>query len=285
MLFRSARLAVLLIGTALTAGSAGTISQTSNASAEQLEAAERLAREGRIEAALEAYRELVRQHGAAPAALLAIAELEIERENWDDAGAAVDQALPLLSGAALAAARKMRGQIHFQLKQYDRAAQAWQQAAQDLPHDFELWQRLGQFYLNLGPPRSAEAIATLEHAVELEPERALLRLDLGLAYERAGRSSDARRQYLRATQLAPDQPQAWTSLGILEARLNENEAAERHLRLALRADPEHAAALFELGNLLRRRGDIDEARALLERYRALHQERAPRPLEDDGLDP
>ncbi|HEX9638742.1 MAG TPA: tetratricopeptide repeat protein, partial [Acidobacteriota bacterium] len=113
----------------------------------------------------------------------------------------------------------------------------------------------------------------------------LLRLDLGLAYERAGRSSDARRQYLRATQLAPGQPQAWTSLGTLEARTKEAEAAERHLRLALRADPEHAAALFELGNLLRRQGDIDEARALLERYRALHQERAPRPLEDGGSEP
>lgn len=243
-------------------------------------AAERLATQGRTEAALSAYQEVAEKFGEPPPVLYAIARLEAELGRWEAAGAALEKALPELPDNLRAAAHKLRGEIFFQLKEYDRAAQAWAAAAESQPDDFELWNRLGQFYLGLGPPRSAEAIAALEHAVQLDSERPLLRLDLGLAYERAGKLAQARQQYLRATQLLPDQPQAWTRLAALEASANQNQDAERHLRLALRADPSFGPALFELGNLLSRQGQLNEARRLLERYRQLQQEQAPHAPEE-----
>ncbi len=67
----------------------------------------------------------------------------------------------------------------------------------------------------------AAAIAHLEHAAALVPEASEVHNHLGLAYERAGRGADARREFERAVALDCD-----------------NEAARQNLVALRRSGPE-----------------------------------------------
>ena len=90
----------------------------------------------------------------------------------------------------------------------------------DVRADYEA----GLLYLEQG--RHDEGIALLEKVVEAAPELGAPRVDLGIAYHRAG----------------------------------DLEAAEQTLRRAIESNPEHAVAHNELGIVYRKTGRFGEAR-------------------------
>lgn len=84
--------------------------------------------------------------------------------------------------------------------------------------------------------RQAEGVALLESVVEKAPELTAPRIDLGIAYHRAGNL----------------------------------EAAERQLRLALESNPNHPVAYNELGIVYRKGGRFEEARRSYEAALAIY---------------
>lgn len=95
-------------------------------------------------------------------------------------------------------------------------------------------------------------LAWLKHRVETHPNSASARIDLGMAYERVGMSSDAREQYHLAEKLEdaaealgrgvrarPDSAALWTSLGLVQIdnKPPEWEDARRAFQRALSLDP------------------------------------------------
>jgi tetratricopeptide (TPR) repeat protein len=87
----------------------------------------------------------------------------------------------------------------------------------------------------------AEAIADLERAVRLAPQRADLLNQLGVTYRMAGEFAKARATYERAIEVDPNYALAWLNLGILEdLYLWDRQRAlalyERYLALAPAGD-------------------------------------------------
>ena len=89
---------------------------------------------------------------------------------------------------------------------------------------------------------------------------------LGVAYESAGQSELAARQYRRALDLDPRLVRARVNLGNLEAAAGRWPRAERCYRRALRDSTDDADALNNLAvALVRQRKSLDEAEALARR--------------------
>jgi tetratricopeptide (TPR) repeat protein len=93
--------------------------------------------------------------------------------------------------------------------------------------------------------------------------------NLGEAYEDAGRSDDALREYAEALELFPEARQLDLRMGRLLAARGQLERASRHLMRAVRLHPEATGARFELGIVALRAGQQERAAELLAAERTL----------------
>jgi Flp pilus assembly protein TadD len=118
-------------------------------------------------------------------------------------------------------------------------------------------------------------LAGCGHLVVLnDPLSAAEHSDLGVSYERAGRTDLAEREYKKAIRLDSRLAVAHLNLGNLLAARGDWAGAERCYRAALRARPDDGDALNNLALALVRRGrDLDEAEALARRAVAIGGER------------
>ena len=135
----------------------------------------------------------------APATLAAAAKpapAVVEAPVRPDLQHAYDQALALLRSGKTQEAEK-------QLLALTRQAP-------DLSGPFA---NLGLLYRNAG--RNVEAIAAFEHAIEVNPKRAVYYNELGISYRLEGKFDKARRSYRQAIDLDPGYAAAYLNLGIL----------------------------------------------------------------------
>jgi len=115
---------------------------------------------------------------------------------------------------------------------------------------------LGLLELQRGRPATAitwiaSAIAALGAAgARPQPAHAALHLNLGNAFQAAGRSDEAAASYRRAIDLDPACAQAHSNLGNLRQTSGDLEAAVASYQAALRADPAFPEAHYNLGNAL-----------------------------------
>jgi tetratricopeptide (TPR) repeat protein len=100
----------------------------------------------------------------------------------------------------------------------------------------ELWSSaygsLGEVAVRLQQVRAA--VAAWQRAVELTPERAAARSNLGVAYELNGEFERALAETVRAVELGPDRPTPWVNLARLSLRLRGPTAAQAALTEAQR---------------------------------------------------
>ena len=85
------------------------------------------------------------------------------------------------------------------------------------------------------------AVVLLEHARELEPDKASVRETLARAYFRTGRFPAAREEFECAVDMDPVNDYAHFGLGLCLLRTGDRAAARGHLKLAvaMRPDNEH----------------------------------------------
>lgn len=221
-------------------------------------------REGRAEIAEAAFQKLA-EEGESVRARLYLARLLAQR---GDARGALGE---------LASAREAAPNSEEVLSAYARVALGLQEPIPALealeplvrmhPGVAEYPYLLGVAWMQAGD--MAAAAAVLERAVELEPERALGWIALGLARNGQKRHADARDALLEAVRLGPGNVEALAALAEAEAGVGELEAAERHARRALELHGKdggsHAAAELALGVVLMKRGQHSAARDALER--------------------
>jgi tetratricopeptide (TPR) repeat protein len=100
----------------------------------------------------------------------------------------------------------------------DQARQMIQRAAERRPNDGAITDSLGWVMYRQGDAK--QAVTTLEHAVELEPEDSTINAHLGDAYWAAGRKIEAQYQWRRALTLNPTADDA----AKLEAKLNTGKS-------------------------------------------------------------
>jgi tetratricopeptide (TPR) repeat protein len=116
---------------------------------------------------------------------------------------------------------------------------------------------------------NVRARAAYERAIELDPQHADARVNLGRLLHEDRAPNAAEKQYRAALESDPDHDVAWFNLGVaLEDLGRLHEAAEAYQK-ALELDPSNGDAHYNLSGILERRGDKPGALRHLNAYRKL----------------
>lgn len=130
----------------------------------------------------------------------------------------------------------------------------------------EDWYRLG-CELHEGEPEQARG--AYQHALELEPELADARINLGCLHHLAGRFEEAEAAYRCVLHERPDDPVATFDLAVVLEDLARLDEAIAVYERALELDPECADAHYNLARLRDRLGEPAAAIRHLRDYRRL----------------
>ena len=107
--------------------------------------------------------------------------------------------------------------------------------------------------------RLDEAVVHSRRAVELAPNYAQARNDLGVAFARQGRFAEAVEEYKRALALDPRYDEAQNNWGVVAVQQGDLADAIAHYRQAIALNPDYADAHVNWGNALVRLGLPNEA--------------------------
>ncbi len=145
------------------------------------------------------------------------------------------------------------------LKKLDQAAEITVRLQRLYPEDPEVVYHAGQLYGDL-------AFANMRKLTQLAPESVWVRQAKGEAHELKGEFEMAISEYRRAAALEPQRPGIHFRLGRVQlARGGDNAASEavREFQQELRIDPTNTRAAYEIGEILRRTGQVEQAREYL----------------------
>jgi Flp pilus assembly protein TadD len=115
-------------------------------------------------------------------------------------------------------------------------------------------------------------VAALNRAREVDPQNAMVLVDLGTVQLMAGEPGPARQAFEEALARNPDLARAHSSLGFIDAQAGKVGPALDHWRKALTLDTRECETLLALVSLAARQGGAAAARPYLE----LFVEAAPR---------
>ena len=219
--------------------------------------ANKLAREQKLDAAVEAYRTIAKDYDDHWLAHFYIALILSQRSDLEGARAALEKALASYPEAA--EARMLLGRVLRQLGDSEAALRELRKASERLPKNADLFFQIGQLLLNQTPPDPEQAIKALDHAAILAPNQPRYQMALGRAYELSGDSDKALEAYKKATEFGETIEETWIRLGSLELNMGLNQPAEEHLRRALELNPDSPRAHELLARLYLISGRAEEA--------------------------
>lgn len=150
--------------------------------------------------------------GAKPKCWINLARVRMQRDDFNGALEAADQALTLDPGSA--DALHQRGRALAGQKRGDEALDALQQARAADPENGYIANTLGHFLLTSG--RVDESVPHLEAARDRLPDVAFVRNNLGMAYERQGDLDRAVEEYRAAVDSGDSDGKSANSLARLE---------------------------------------------------------------------
>jgi len=114
--------------------------------------------------------------------------------------------------------------------------------------------------------RTADAIATFDRALAIDPSNAAAKANLGTVSLGVRDYPRARAILEEALVLDPDVSRAHNALGVIAAETGHPEEAIAHWKRAVELNPKEWDTLFNLGKLLRRQGRDAEARPYVESF-------------------
>src|SRR6266511_2178960 len=137
--------------------------------------------------------------------------------------------------------------------------------------------------------RDAEALASFEAAIKLDPSLADLRsrvevlrfrglqdsLARAKAASEAARWDEARAAYNEAIAASPESAFLYRDLGLVDRKAGDTAAALEHLRKAVELDPNDARAHAQLGIILEEQNDLTAALAAYEKAQSIDPSEVP----------
>ncbi|MBP6014729.1 MAG: tetratricopeptide repeat protein [Alphaproteobacteria bacterium] len=117
----------------------------------------------------------------------------------------------------------------------------------------QMLQLLALLQNEVGDPTSA--LATLDQALTVAPDRAALHHNRGVVLQRLARSAEALTAYDTAIRLGVDGAEVHYNRGNSLQSLGRSDEALASFRLALARDPQHHLSLYDVSRLRWRRGD------------------------------
>ncbi len=164
------------------------------------------------------------------------------------------------------------GQIREQLKDYEKASEAYSEAARIKDDDAMYHYKLGKTYWLSNNASSAQS--SLERAVQLNARLYNAQFHLGQVYDKQGKPKEAAEAWTAAASLAPTFGLPFVSLGMLYIKWDKLEEAISVLdqgRLNVRDGDELTNIYYNLGLAYEKQGNWDKA---IEAYSNAIQTRA-----------
>ncbi|MFQ5881977.1 MAG: tetratricopeptide repeat protein [Candidatus Methylomirabilales bacterium] len=149
------------------------------------------------------------------------------------------------------------GLFYQKQREYARAFEAYQKAAELNPFHAEAYNNLGVLYKEIGDLE--KAIQHYRKALAVDPNYEKAYNNLGVALIRQGELEEAATAFERALILNPKNLESYTNLGVIYRRRNLIPEALRAFEAALSIDPEHAETHYNIALLMEGQGRIPEA--------------------------
>ncbi|MDH3589737.1 MAG: sulfotransferase [Gammaproteobacteria bacterium] len=230
-------------------------------STHDLKTAIRLHRNGRLQAAHEAYSKLIAARPEDARLRSLFGQLELQMGKVDTAIGHLREAARLAPEDKRIALTLARGLAT--TRQHDEALSIVHQLLADDDALAEAWSTLAAVHRHRSD--HANELVALERATELSPEdipALIARANAEVANDFSDRAVET---LLGASRQAPKNPRIANNLGALYLRRHNLGAAAAELRRALEISPDYAIALSNLAVVLHRMGNLDAAREMAER--------------------
>ncbi|MBN1545370.1 MAG: tetratricopeptide repeat protein [Syntrophaceae bacterium] len=228
-----------------------------------LKRAEELAREGRYEEAIVLYRELVKAHPGEDSYLLALAWVCHDGGYSDEALRCFREIFEreLTSKVFSGFAFDELVRIYKKRGDLNRLVEVCERAVETQGDDFSLLGDLGDAYLRTG--RFSDAIGIFKKMIVIEPDASAPYCSLGNACVAAGELKQARDAYAKAVEIEPEKRETFLCrLSDVLLKAGQAAAAEEVLRECLNGSGNSLLRL-DLADLLIGLGRIEEAKNLL----------------------
>ncbi|OYQ31472.1 hypothetical protein CHU95_20185 [Niveispirillum lacus] len=224
-------------------------------------------RDGHIDRAADAYRQMLKAdpNNVDALHLLGLTELQAGR---------TDQAVALMARAVQLAPWMVEARLNLanalsQRGDRDNALAMWRSVLALDPSNTAAWHALGAASAGHGGAGRAGAIRALRRAARLEPTRAEIHHDLGLLLRQDDQNEEAIACQRQALSLQPGMLSAWMSLGNALLEKGEVLEAETALKRAICLAPHRPEIWFNLGNLHYRNANLEMALTCYRRSAAL----------------
>ena len=149
------------------------------------------------------------------------------------------------SGTALVAVLAIISMV--QTRIWDSPQRLFAHALEAAPHSIAARTALATMEKSTG--NTAKAISLIREGLQIQ-DHPRLRLALGSAYAKEGRTDEAAQEFLKAMQQDPRNPEPYYSLGVLDEHFKDLTGAEQKYRKAIDLDPSYVTARNRLGALL-----------------------------------
>jgi len=232
-----------------------------------------LARQDRTEeaiAALESARRLAKRPN--PSVLYELGTAFSKLERWREAEEVLKQATELVPTEP--AMRLQLGWVYYSNLEGEKALAEFERVIATSPSAMAFLY-LGLTEIGLG--RNEPALAALREAVRLDPGLLDAHVALGKVLARAGRDEEAVTVLTRALEIDGSSAESHFQLGLITLRRGDLDSASGSFAAALEADPEHLQAWYNRALASERLGRDEEARAAWARVAELRASGAEEP--------
>ncbi len=162
----------------------------------------------------------------------------------------------------LVADKYNEGNRLYKARDYDAAAEAYQEAYGLDPGFYQAYYRLARSLKNLGDTEGA--LAALDHCLRIYPAYIVAYVEKGTILRQEGNDGAAEEVYRQALAVDPKADAAWVGLGAV-LRIDRTEEAVAAFESAISVNPENASANEYLGELYSELEDWSEALSHLEK--------------------
>lgn len=164
----------------------------------------------------------------------------------------------------------LRGDLHQQLGQHQKAVEIWQTLLKQQPRHVELLSRLGMAALEM--ERYDQAIAYWRRALALQPQLPGLNQDIGFALLESGRYREAISAFQAELNFQPRAKESLNLMGQCYLQLKDYEQAQKTYQKVLEYHPKDATATFGLLTVAQRLQQTDKANVYRKRFHDLRSD-------------
>jgi tetratricopeptide (TPR) repeat protein len=230
-----------------------------------------------FDAALERVPQATRIHYSLGMAYRGLGRLDEAKSHLQRAGSAgvrpadpiVDSLPGLLQGERV---HLIRGQLAYQAKQFEEAANAFRRAIAVAPNSVTGRVNLGSALSELGDTKGA--LQQLEAALRIDPANVSAHFNLGLLQVRVGDHAGSVEHFHAVIQRAGDDVEAHRQLARSLSMLGREQEAIGPLLKVAALDPDDEDSILDLAVLLTRQKRYEDARAVLDRANRLFPDRS-----------